>query len=87
MNTTAFRRVGAMVCTAAVVTTITATTPATAKVEQGTTDRPCFMVRHPWNNAEGPQPICPNGRFTKDDARDAGGTVPVPRGRTMDFMP
>ncbi len=86
MNTTAFRGVGAMVCAAAVVTTITTTMPAAAKVDQHPHDRPCFMVRHQWNDTEGAQPTCPNGRFTKDDAR-GGGKEAAPRGRTMDFMP
>lgn len=87
MNSTAFRRIGAIVGAAAVVTTITTTAPATAHVEAGNKDRPCFMVRSPWNQAEGPQPTCPNGRFKKAASDEASESRPVPSPRITDFMP
>lgn len=87
MKAAAFRRFVAIAGAAAVVTTITTTAPTTAKVEEGNKDRPCFMVRSTWNNAEGPQPTCPNGRFKKTASEDAGASRPVPSPRISDFMP
>ncbi len=87
MNAAASRRFVAIAGAVAVVTTIT-TAPTTAKVEEGSQDRPCFMVRPTWNNAEGPLPTCPNGRFKKTVSEDAGGASrPVPSPRISDFMP
>jgi hypothetical protein len=66
MNTTTFRRVGAIAAAAAFTTAVTiagTTGSASAGQRDTTQDRPCFMVRSHWNNAEGPQPTCPNGRF------------------------
>lgn len=87
MNATAVRRMGAIVGAAAVVTSITTTAPSTAKVEEGSKDRPCFMIRSPWNNAEGPQPTCPNGRFRNAASDEAGAPRPAPSARIADFMP
>lgn len=70
MNTTAFRRFVAVVGAAVVVTTITTTPPSTAKVDEGNKDRPCFMIRSHWNDAEGPQPTCPNGRWQETAPSD-----------------
>ena len=84
MNTTAIGRIVAMVGAAAVVTTIITTTPVAAQTVDGKQDRPCFMVRSHWNNAEGPQPTCPNGRWksvTKGEAQ------PPTSARITDFMP
>jgi hypothetical protein len=86
MNSTRFRRFGAIVGAAAVVTTIATAAPSTAKADQGNQDRPCFMIRSHWNNAEGPQPTCPNGRFKTAAADDAGATRAVPSARITDFM-
>ena len=83
MNTTASSRIVAMVGAAAVVTTIT-TTPVAAQTVDGTQDRPCFVVRPNWNNAEGPQPTCPDGRWTSDTK---SGTRAATNARITDFMP
>ncbi len=87
MNSTAFRRFGAIVGAAAVVATIATTAPSSATVDTGNQDRPCFMIRSHWNNAEGPQPTCPNGRFTTAAADDGDATRAVPSARITDFMP
>ncbi len=83
MNTTAIGRIVAMVGAAAVVTTI-ATTPVAAQTLDGKQDRPCFMVRSHWNNAEGPQPTCPDGRGKSDTK---GEPQPATRARITDSMP
>lgn len=83
MSTTAISRIVAMVGAAAVVTTIS-TTPVAAQTADGKQDRPCFMVRSHWNNAEGPQPTCPDGRWKSDSE---GGTRPVTSARITDSMP
>jgi hypothetical protein len=62
MNTTPYRRIVAIVGAAAIIsiTVGTGATAASADGQQGSTsDRPCFMVRAHWNDAEGPQPTCP----------------------------
>lgn len=87
MNSNAFRRFGAIAGAAAVITTITTTAPATAGQRDTTKDRPCFMIRSPWNNAEGPQPTCPKGRFQKAASDEAGASRPVSSPRIADFMP
>lgn len=87
MNSTAFRRCGAVVGAAAVVTFVATTAPSTAMVDKGDQDRPCFMIRSHWNNAEGPQPMCPNGRFKTAAVDNAGATRPAPSVRITDFMP
>lgn len=69
MNSSNFRRVGAVV--GVVVATITSTTPATATVDKGSKDRPCFMIRAPWNDADGPLPTCPNGRFREVASKES----------------
>ena len=83
MNTTAIGRIVAMVGAAAVVTTI-ATTPVAAQTVDGMQDRPCFMVRSHWNNAEGPQPTCPDRRWKSDTK---GEPQPATRAQITDSMP
>ena len=75
MNTTPRFRIVTMVGAAAVVTTIT-TTPVTARAFDRTQDRPCFMVRSHWNDAEGPEPTCPDGR-SRPAPRAERGPPPV----------
>ncbi len=60
MTTTALQRIGA-VLGAAVIATTTAGSAARADAGQDdpAQERPCFMVRLQWNNADGPQPTCP----------------------------
>lgn len=84
MNTTAIGRIVAMVGAAAVVTTIATTTPVTAQTVDDEQDRPCFMVRSHWNNAEGPQPTCPDGRWKPDTKGEA---QPATSARITDSMP
>jgi hypothetical protein len=83
MSTTALSRIVAMVGAAAVVMTIT-TAPVAAQTVVGNQDRPCFMVQSHWNDAEGPQPTCPDGHWKSDTIGDA---QPVTSSRIMDFMP
>lgn len=83
MNTTATGRIVAMVGAAAIGTTI-ATTPLAAQTVDGTQDRPCFMVRAHWNNAEGPQPTCPDGRWKSDTTDEP---QPATSARITDSMP
>lgn len=87
MNRAAFRRCGAVVGAAAVMATIASGPPSTAMVDEGNQDRPCFMIRSNWNNAEGPQPTCPSGRFRAPAADKAGSTRSAPSVRITDFMP
>jgi hypothetical protein len=90
MNTTQFRRIGAIAGAAAFTTAIafTGTTgSASAGPRDSTTDRPCFIIRSHWNNAEGPQPTCPKGRFEKAAPSSAGASRPAPSARIADFMP
>jgi hypothetical protein len=92
MNTTAFRRIGTVAGAAAITITGTITgTPASASAERRDTaqDRPCFMVRSHWNNAEGPQPTCPIPMWQQQaSASDKSGTArPAPSARIGDFMP
>ena len=87
MNTTAFRRIGAIAGAAAFATTFTISgTAASAGTEQrdAAKDRPCFMIRSHWNNAEGPQPTCPKGRFKSDST---AGARTASSARIADFMP
>ena len=86
MNSSAFRHTSVVIAAAAIVTTIS-TTPATAKPGEGGTDRPCFMVRSHWNDAEGEQPRCPNGPFILGAPEVVGGAEPIRSGRILDFMP
>ena len=90
MNTTAFRRIGAIVGAAAFVTTFaisgTSVSASTGK-QVPDKDRPCFMVRSHWNNAEGPQPTCPRGRFTGLRPTRRGASRPASSGRVMDVLP
>lgn len=90
MNSTKFRRIGAVAGAAAFTTVITitcSTAPATAKVDEVDQDRPCFMIRSNWNNAEGPQPTCPKGRFQKTSSDQEGASQPTSSARIVDFMP
>lgn len=87
MNSSTLRRIGAVFGAAAVVTTVSATVPATATVDEGNKYRPCFMIQCHWNYADGPQPTCPNGRFEKATSQGAGGAQPVPSGRIVDYLP
>jgi hypothetical protein len=87
VNTTTFRRFGVIAGAAAFTTaiTITGTTASAIAGQRDTTqDRPCFMIRSHWNNAEGPQPACPKGRWKSDDT---GGARPASSARIADFMP
>ncbi|PUA82229.1 hypothetical protein [Nocardioides currus] len=85
MNTTAFRRAGAIAGAAVFTIAMTSSTaPATAGTSDEGHDRPCFMIRSPWNNAEGPQPTCPTGRF---ETSEPAAARPVPVARIADFMP
>lgn len=84
MNTSTSRAIAAVVASAAVITTVSI--PATADVPQEPGDRPCFIVQARWSYAEGPQPTCPDGRFTSPRAGVADG-VRVASGRVVDFMP
>jgi hypothetical protein len=81
MNTIAMSRIVATVVAAAVATTVT---PVAAQTVDRNQDRPCFMVQPHWNNAEGPQPTCPDGRWRSDITSEA---TPVDSPRITDFMP
>ena len=87
MNSTALRRCGAVVGATAIVTTIATTAPSTASVDEGSQDRPCFMVRSHWNNADGPQPTCPNARPTRAVADYPVASRSASSARITDFMP
>jgi hypothetical protein len=91
MNTTAFRRFGAIAASAAIASTIHiagATHPAAAGPQSSTEDRPCFMIRSHWNNAEGPQPTCPlpMWRHQASSPDTAGAAGPASRA-IADFLP
>jgi hypothetical protein len=59
MNSTPFRRTVAIVGVTATITIASTTMSSASGRQDPTPDRPCFMVRAHWNNAEGPQPTCP----------------------------
>jgi hypothetical protein len=103
MNTTPYRRIVAIVGAAA-ITSITVGTGATAASaddqQDSTSDRPCFMVRAQWNDAEGPQPTCPVPTWqiaddevaspaadTRSTARTTPAVAPAASARIGDFMP
>ncbi len=90
MNRTAFRHIGAVAGAAAIAITFTVSgTTASASNEQRdvATDRPCFMIRSHWNNAEGPQPTCPKAPYQMAAPDEAGASQPSPSPRITDFMP
>ena len=92
MNATAFRRIGAIAGAAAIaITTTFAGSTAFANAGQHGTakDRPCFMIRSHWNNAEGPQPTCPIPMWQQQASSSdkAGGSRPARHARITDFMP
>ncbi len=65
MNTTAFSRTVAMVGAVAVVTTVS-TTPVAAQRDDSKQRQAVLHGPGAWNNAEGPQPTCPDGRWNSD---------------------
>lgn len=61
MDTTSIHRMVAIASATAIATTITISGSAvssSAAQRDTDRDRPCFMIRSHWNNAEGPQPTC-----------------------------
>ena len=45
------------------------------------------MIRSHWNNAEGPQPTCPKGRYQKAAPDESGASRANPSQRIAGFMP
>jgi hypothetical protein len=113
MNTTPYRRIVAAVVAVvvastmvAVVAVVSAAAHASISISTGTTgasasgpaDRPCFMFRAQWNDAEGPQPTCPVPTWqvaaggVASPAADTGSTARTApavaaSARIGDFMP
>ena len=91
MNTKAFRGIGSIAGAAAITTAITITgTTASASTGHSDTghDRPCFMVRSNWDNAEGPQPTCHTPMWPQASGCDEPvAPRPASFARIADFMP